>query len=443
MDRNFRKQTEAGLWPAGFRGAVALTFDVDAESVMLAADPEHAERASLMSHQRYGPAVGVPRILRILAERGLRATFFVPGYTAEQHPEVVAAICGGGHEIAHHGYLHELLTSAGEAAEREYLERGLEALDKIAGVRPAGYRAPWWETTPRTLGLLAEYGFSYDSSLFDADLPGIRQTPDGEIVEIPVSWALDDWERYAFWPGVTGSGVIERASAVAEHWWEEVLAYEDEGGCCVLTMHPFLSGRPARAKALAGLIDRITERGLMWVASMGEIAERTRTAIAMTSRACWACGGGPGSLGDLAHACDPHETAFGDAVDQTGQRLGPGRPTGKEGVHGEHAAATLVLVGQHLFPPVLGHGRGPLDNPGTGDAGPEGIALPVVQRPGHRDLHNLAVRRLPDARQVGVEQAAVVAEPVLGEQAERAGRCLPPWCPVPGRADSSNLVECF
>ncbi len=283
MDRNFRKQTEAGLWPAGFRGAVALTFDVDAESVMLAADPEHAERASLMSHQRYGPAVGVPRILRILAERGLRATFFVPGYTAEQHPEVVAAICGGGHEIAHHGYLHELLTSAGEAAEREYLERGLEALDKIAGVRPAGYRAPWWETTPRTLGLLAEYGFSYDSSLFDADLPGIRQTPDGEIVEIPVSWALDDWERYAFWPGVTGSGVIERASAVAEHWWEEVLAYEDEGGCCVLTMHPFLSGRPARAKALAGLIDRITERGLMWVASMGEIAERTRTATASSA----------------------------------------------------------------------------------------------------------------------------------------------------------------
>jgi peptidoglycan/xylan/chitin deacetylase (PgdA/CDA1 family) len=259
---------------------VALTFDVDAESVMLSAGPSHAQRPSLMSHQRYGPSVGVPRILRILAERGVRATFFVPGYTAEQHPDAIAAIRDGGHEIAHHGYLHELLTGSGERAEREYLERGLAALDKVAGVRPAGYRAPWWETTPRTLALLAEYGFTYDSSLFDADVPSVRPTAAGPVVEVPVSWALDDCEKYAFWPGITGSGTIERPSAVAEHWWEEVLAYEGEGGCCVLTMHPFLSGRPARAKALAGLIDRITSRGGMWVATMGEIAGRARPGTA-------------------------------------------------------------------------------------------------------------------------------------------------------------------
>ena len=285
MHQDSRQHTEASLWPGGFQGALALTFDVDAESVMLAADPAHAERASLMSHQRYGPSAGVPRILRILAQRNLHATFFVPGYTAEQHPGVVAAVRAAGHEIAHHGYLHELLTGKSEAAEREYLERGLQALDQVVGVRPAGYRAPWWETTPHTLALLAEYGFSYDSSLFDADLPSLRQTPRGQIVEIPVSWALDDWEKYAFWPGVTGSGTIERPSDVADHWWEEVLAYEEEGTCCVLTMHPFLSGRPARAKALASLIDRITERGRMWVATMGEIAERARAAAAETGTA--------------------------------------------------------------------------------------------------------------------------------------------------------------
>jgi hypothetical protein len=91
---------DPALWPEGFRGAVALTFDVDAESVMLAADPSHAQRPSLMSHQRYGPSVGVPRILRILAERGVRAPFFVPGYTAQQHPDAIAAIMDGGHEIA-------------------------------------------------------------------------------------------------------------------------------------------------------------------------------------------------------------------------------------------------------------------------------------------------------------------------------------------------------
>jgi peptidoglycan-N-acetylglucosamine deacetylase len=264
----------ARLWPAGFRAAVALTFDVDAESAMLASDPAYAARASLMSHQRYGPRIGVPRILRLLAERDIRATFFVPGYTAEQHSDQVKAIRDAGHEIAHHGYLHEPLTGADEAAEREYLERGLEALDRVAGVRPAGYRAPWWETTDRTLDLLVEYGFRFDSSLFDADLPYVRQLAGGSITEIPVSWALDDWEKYAFWPEVTGSGTIERPSLVAEHWWEEVVAYAEEGACCVITMHPFLSGRPARARALGWLIDKIIQQDGIWLAPMSDIAER-------------------------------------------------------------------------------------------------------------------------------------------------------------------------
>jgi len=268
------------LWPEGFRAAVALTFDVDAESVMLASDPSLAQRTSLMSHQRYGPQTGLPRILRLLAEHGIRATFFVPGYTAEQHPGPIQAIRDAGHEIGHHGYLHELLTGTDEATEREYLERGLQALDQVTGVRPIGYRAPWWETTDRTLGLLVEYGFRFDSSMFDADLPYVRELPGGPITEIPVSWALDDWEKYAFWPGVTGTGTIERPSLVAEHWWEEVLAYAEEGACCVITMHPFLSGRPARARALGWLVEKISQHGEIWLAPLCEIADRAMAARA-------------------------------------------------------------------------------------------------------------------------------------------------------------------
>jgi hypothetical protein len=121
----------AGPWPEGFRAAVALTFDVDAESVMLASDPSLAARASLMSHQRYGPQTGLPRILRLLAGRAIRATFFVPGYTAEQHPDAILAVRDAGHEIAHHGYLHGLLTGADEAAKAS-TERGLDALERVA-----------------------------------------------------------------------------------------------------------------------------------------------------------------------------------------------------------------------------------------------------------------------------------------------------------------------
>ncbi len=259
-------------WPEGRRAAVAVTFDLDAESVMLALDPSLADRPSLMSHQRYGPVTGVPRLLRVLEEAGVRATFFVPGDSAERHPDAVRTIVEAGHEIGHHGHLHESLVGVSESDERRFLESGLEALERVAGVRPAGYRAPWWETSPRTLELLAEYGFAYDSSLFDRDVPYPVPTAAGPIVEIPVSWALDDWEKYAFWPEVTGSGVIEPPAFVLENWWEEVRAYEAEGACCVLTMHPFLSGRPARARALAALLARIRDREGIWVATLGEIA---------------------------------------------------------------------------------------------------------------------------------------------------------------------------
>jgi len=67
---------------------------------------------------------------------------------------------------------------------------------------------------------------------------------------------------------------------VAEHWWEEVLAYAEEGACCVITMHPFLSGRPARARALGGLIDKIIQHGEIWLAAMCEIADRVVAANA-------------------------------------------------------------------------------------------------------------------------------------------------------------------
>lgn len=270
------------IWPEGRKGAVAVTFDVDAESVVLAVDPDYERRPSLMSHQRYGPRVGVPRLLRLLEERGVRATFFIPGATADRHPEAVIAIVEAGHEVAHHGYLHEPLTGRSEAEERAFLERGLEALDRVAGVRPLGYRAPWWELGEHTLALLHELGFAYDSSMFERDAPHLVEAGAGSLVEIPVNWALDDWERYAFWPDVTGSGVIARPSEVLEAWWEEIEALVEVGGCAVPTMHPFLSGRPSRARALAALLDRILQRGDVWVTTCGEIAaqaaERLRSA---------------------------------------------------------------------------------------------------------------------------------------------------------------------
>lgn len=238
---------------------------------MLAADPRYAERASLMSHQAYGPSVGVPRILALLERLGVSATFFVPGDTAERHPEALEAIVGAGHEVGHHGYLHESLVGVDEATERKYLELGLEALERVGGVRPVAYRAPWWEATARTRSLLAEYGFRLDSSFFDGDAPYWVETPSGRLLEVPVTWALDDWERYAFWPEVTGDGRIDRPSAVAEAWWEEIDGLAAVGGTAVVTMHPFVSGRPARAAALERLVERVRSELDVQIVSLGQV----------------------------------------------------------------------------------------------------------------------------------------------------------------------------
>ena len=116
-------------WPGDHRAALALTFDVDAESAILAVDPAYAGRLSTMGHQAYGPKVGVPRILRMLERTGVRGSFFVPGLTVDRYPGTVEAILAAGHEIGHHGYSHVPYHRLSEDGQRRDVERAFESLE--------------------------------------------------------------------------------------------------------------------------------------------------------------------------------------------------------------------------------------------------------------------------------------------------------------------------
>src|SRR5580698_2754852 len=166
-------------WPAGFTAAACLSFDLDAEAAVLTADLGSRHRMSPMSHQAYGPLAGLPRILDLLDRHHLKATFFVPGYSAHRYPAAVRSIAEAGHEIAHHSYFHENTIGMDAATEAAMLDLGLQALQDVAGVRPAGYRAPLWEMNYHTPGLLAERGFQYDSSLMDSDHPYLLSVASG------------------------------------------------------------------------------------------------------------------------------------------------------------------------------------------------------------------------------------------------------------------------
>ena len=160
-----------GIWPNDTRCMVMLGFDIDGVSSAINRDPASANLPSLMSMREYGPSVATPRILDLLDRNDIPASFYIPGYVAETHEELVRDIVERGHEVAHHGYMHEPPATLTRDEEADVLDRGIEILSRLTGSAPAGYRSPSWELSEHSLELLADRGFTYDSSLMGDDVP--------------------------------------------------------------------------------------------------------------------------------------------------------------------------------------------------------------------------------------------------------------------------------
>jgi peptidoglycan/xylan/chitin deacetylase (PgdA/CDA1 family) len=256
-------------WPEGKQVAVALTFDVDGEVIPLVRDPEHGhEKLTLISSAAYGPAVGVPRILDVLKNAGIKGSFYIPGFTAELHPPMVERIIGEGHEIGHHGYLHERPDTLSDDEEEAVLARGIDVLERLTGRKPVGYRSPAWELKVSSPALLKRYGFRYDSSLMGNDIPYLVATAEGDLLELPVQWIIDDFPHFSM-----NHGGISSPQKVFEVWSTEFAGYHRFNGCFVLTMHPFVSGRPSRIALLEQMITYINQFEGVWWATMEEIAD--------------------------------------------------------------------------------------------------------------------------------------------------------------------------
>lgn len=248
------------------RLTVALTFDHDAISDSV----RRGDSVVKLSHGEFGPRVGVPRILALLASRGIPSTWFVPGHTIEAFPESIEAIVAGGHELASHGWFHEDFSELSTDEQRSILARSVAALERASGIRPAGWRAPYWSLGGRTLELVREAGFVYDSSLMSGDYAlsrvrtgdhhdiadGTRWGRETALVEVPVYWALDDWPQFEP-AGGGGRDGLAAPSKVLEIWTEELrYAYDHApGGLLMLTMHPECIGRGHRMGVLERFID--------------------------------------------------------------------------------------------------------------------------------------------------------------------------------------------
>ena len=271
-------------WPDGAKCAVAFTFDMDADSLLHLAHPKDSyRRLAPLTELRYGPEVGVPRILDLFRRHGLTQSFFIPAWCIEQYPETVKAIVEAGHEVGHHGVLHEHPNERPRDEERYWLKRGIEVIERHTGRRPRGYRAPLYKFSEATLDLLLEEGFEYDASLMGDDIPYLiapRTPGEGDLVELPSHWGLDDWPPYVHMADIGFEMPVRAPSNAIVAFRDEFDAAWENGGLWIAVWHPFVTGRLARLRAVEGLIDYMKQKGGVWFATLEEIAAHLRKVTA-------------------------------------------------------------------------------------------------------------------------------------------------------------------
>jgi peptidoglycan/xylan/chitin deacetylase (PgdA/CDA1 family) len=257
------------------RSIVCLTFDFDAISGWIA---RGMSTPSVISRGEFGPNVALPRILKLLKDYGVTSSWYVPGHTIETYPDACVRVAEAGYEIGHHGWTHRPPATLTREEEEEELVRANEAIRKLTGRKARGYRSPSWDLSPHSVDLLLAHGFVYDSSMMGDDYTPYRVRqgdvieleaparfgPETALIEMPISWTLDDFPHFEFIR--TPTWILPgnmNANNVLGNWLEDFL-YLDENldwGVITYTFHPFVIGRGHRMVMLEKLIKALAERG--------------------------------------------------------------------------------------------------------------------------------------------------------------------------------------
>lgn len=275
------------VMPEGHKCAAVLTFDFDAQSLWLGS--LGVSSPTYLSRGEYGAVVGAPRILDLLDKYNIKSTWFVPGHTADTYPDVVKEVHQRGHEIGHHGYCHESPVKFEREEEDRILEKGADALERATGVRPEGYRSPAWDLSPNSIDLFLKHGFVYDSSQMANDFTpyrlrkndqismeeGIKFGEEIDVLEIPVTWGLDDFPQFEFLLFPMYLMGLSNPSKVKEIWLGDFdYCYNHvPGGAWVLTMHPQVIGRGHRITMLEEMIEYINSKSGVWWTTMIDLAK--------------------------------------------------------------------------------------------------------------------------------------------------------------------------
>lgn len=260
------------------RHFVCLTFDHDNASGAIA---RGMTTPTMISRGDFG-IVATERILKLLQKYDITSSWFIPGHTIETYPSCTRAVFEAGHEIGHHGWTHRIPADLGCEEEEWELVEGLKAIEKLTGGRPRGYRSPAWDLSPYSIELLLKHGFEYDSSLMghdylpyqarENDVVAVKQRlqygGDSALVEMPISWSLDDFPAFEYMRSQNGilPGLMN-ASLVLENWFDDFVYMRDnyEWGILTYTFHPHVIGRGHRMLMLEKLITKLRDGGAKFI----------------------------------------------------------------------------------------------------------------------------------------------------------------------------------
>jgi peptidoglycan/xylan/chitin deacetylase (PgdA/CDA1 family) len=258
-------------WPKGERACVFLTFDFQGgEDVK--PDKNGVLNYEMWSQGEYGPHHAIYRLLRILKEENVKATFLTCGAIAERFPEAVQAILDHGHVVEGHGYNHEIARYLPREQEDPIMKKTIAMIQKRTGRRCYGWRSCTQSTN--TIELLIENGFVFNTNCFHEELPFLWEKDGKLLVELP---------RQPFGDG-TLFGHRHGEYGNPHHGLETWKAYFDElysestperPKYIPFTMHPYIIGRPGRTLALRGIIQHMRKVGgdSLWFPTGIELAE--------------------------------------------------------------------------------------------------------------------------------------------------------------------------
>jgi peptidoglycan/xylan/chitin deacetylase (PgdA/CDA1 family) len=251
-----------------------------------------------ISRGLFAGEVGSPRLLKLFEGMQIKTTWFIPGHSIETFPEQMQAVADAGHEIGVHGYSHENPIAMTRQQEADVLDKSIELITRLAGRKPTGYVAPWWEFSNVTNELLIERGILYDHSLMHHDFQPYRvrvgdswtkidyskdardwmkplvRGRETDLIEIPANWYLDDLPPMMFIKKAPNSHGFVNPRDIEQMWRDQFdwVYRENDYAVFPITIHPDVSGRPQVLLMLERLFEYMSGHAGVKFVRMEEMA---------------------------------------------------------------------------------------------------------------------------------------------------------------------------